>query len=628
MKKVILATAIASTFAASAMASDISSHFGQIRPLGEPAPQESKAVVLDRHVQKEIRDIREHQTSGPVYNIVANQNAGQMNTHGHRTASLPDDVIQEMVLNHEAVNERFQRQTLPSINEALSDVRGSAQANKEAIAQQGSDLTAVGARVTTTEQVLSQHTAVLNNMQQANGRTQSRITEAQNKADGNSQEIGRVRTEIQTVRGDVDAVASTTRMIEKQQAKAAKKVDHQAGVTASQDQAIIANAEAIADTQQTAASQLQLINDVQAQSEGNADVIAKVANQNAKQAKRIAGMQERAGEQSQLVEEAHMTANTALSEAGIAHAAAEDAKFLAQTNQQAIEDNAHAQDATAEATYRNIKRVERQSKKVTHQGTAIRQAQQAAQATQQGGLVRDMALASGVDQNAQGIELVNEQVEFQGEVMRQMVVGGREAIKTQKAQGKKSTHQATVTRQNAQRIANLENRASVQAARSASEVKKLASRVKDNNKMARENWDAVEENIAVIDKNWNAIEDNITSIRSNSQHVSSNRTAINHNSQAIAKNSQDIASLRQDFEKMADEMNGVKAQAGAFAGLVQPYGVGHINTTVALGHSGSESAIAAGIGYRVTEQLTIKAGLGYETVASSTTEYVGVGYEW
>jgi len=69
-------------------------------------------------------------------------------------------------------------------------------------------------------------------------------------------------------------------------------------------------------------------------------------------------------------------------------------------------------------------------------------------------------------------------------------------------------------------------------------------------------------------------------------------------------------------------------QSTAFAGLVSPYNVGKINTTVALGHSGSANALALGAGMRINEQFTVKLGGAYDTGTEQVSSYVGAGWEW
>ncbi|WP_261884202.1 YadA C-terminal domain-containing protein [Vibrio pelagius] len=107
-----------------------------------------------------------------------------------------------------------------------------------------------------------------------------------------------------------------------------------------------------------------------------------------------------------------------------------------------------------------------------------------------------------------------------------------------------------------------------------------------------------------------------------------NTTDIQYNSANIAKNELQIKDLREALKKQAKRIDGGMAQASAFAGLVSPYNVGKINTTVALGHSGSANALALGAGMRINEQFTVKLGGAYDTGTEQVSSYVGAGWEW
>ncbi|WP_210499784.1 YadA C-terminal domain-containing protein, partial [Vibrio crassostreae] len=121
---------------------------------------------------------------------------------------------------------------------------------------------------------------------------------------------------------------------------------------------------------------------------------------------------------------------------------------------------------------------------------------------------------------------------------------------------------------------------------------------------------------------------NYSSIETNTSRIASNSDAIDKNTANIANNKKEIDGLRSDLEAQAKKIDGSMAQAGAFAGLVSPYGVGKINMTAAVGHSGDANAIAIGSGYRINESLTVKLGGAYDTGSEQVTSYAGVGYEF
>lgn len=74
--------------------------------------------------------------------------------------------------------------------------------------------------------------------------------------------------------------------------------------------------------------------------------------------------------------------------------------------------------------------------------------------------------------------------------------------------------------------------------------------------------------------------------------------------------------------------NGMAAQA-ALNGLFQPYSVGKVSVSAAIGGYGSKSAIAIGAGYRVNPQLAFKGGTAINVSGSKKGSYnIGVNYEF
>ncbi|MEY0234838.1 YadA C-terminal domain-containing protein, partial [Providencia manganoxydans] len=112
--------------------------------------------------------------------------------------------------------------------------------------------------------------------------------------------------------------------------------------------------------------------------------------------------------------------------------------------------------------------------------------------------------------------------------------------------------------------------------------------------------------------------------------------SINQNTTQIAQNRQDINKLNSRVDRLdqkVDDLNdtmkrGFASQA-ALNGLFQPYGVGKLNATMALGGYESKTAIAAGTGYRFDENTAVKAGIATNTDDFKGVTYnVGVNVEW
>ncbi|EOA4363252.1 YadA-like family protein [Proteus mirabilis] len=199
----------------------------------------------------------------------------------------------------------------------------------------------------------------------------------------------------------------------------------------------------------------------------------------------------------------------------------------------------------------------------------------------------------------------------------------------------------------------------------------------------------IEENRKIIDNHSSQIDNNSNAIMENSQHIEKNKNAIIKNSQniekntnEIAKNNQGIDQLKKDTNQKTQDLNnkiennkegiisntkninylsekirnsyndvshlenkikanehyirdvesemrrGLASQA-ALNGLFQPYGVGKLNFTAAVGGYNSETAIAVGSGYRINNDVAVKAGIATNTGNFEGVTYnAGVNIEW
>ncbi|NOH78700.1 hypothetical protein F0231_02985 [Vibrio sp. RE86] len=120
-------------------------------------------------------------------------------------------------------------------------------------------------------------------------------------------------------------------------------------------------------------------------------------------------------------------------------------------------------------------------------------------------------------------------------------------------------------------------------------------------------------------------------VRTNLQQdaqIHSNALANSRQDQQILQNHNEIQGLKQDMIQMAKEVDGAYAESAAFAGLVEPYGVGKLSITAALGYHGDAQAVAFGVSERFSGQLTAKLGGAYDTATKTESAFVGVGYEF
>ena len=123
-------------------------------------------------------------------------------------------------------------------------------------------------------------------------------------------------------------------------------------------------------------------------------------------------------------------------------------------------------------------------------------------------------------------------------------------------------------------------------------------------------------------------------IGANETAIATNKTAIDANTANITAHTATIATHSQRLDNLDNRVNnlnkdlkrGLAAQA-ALNGLFQPYNVGKLNLTAAVGGYKSQTAVAVGTGYRYNENIATKAGVAF-TRGGSATYNVGVNFEW
>ncbi|MEX4598742.1 YadA-like family protein [Haemophilus influenzae] len=155
------------------------------------------------------------------------------------------------------------------------------------------------------------------------------------------------------------------------------------------------------------------------------------------------------------------------------------------------------------------------------------------------------------------------------------------------------------------------------------------------------NKTAIDANTANIATNKTAIDANTANIIANKTAIATNKTAIDANTAniianktAIATNKADIATHTQRLDNLDNRVNNLNkdlkrglASQAALNGLFQPYNVGKLNLTAAVGGYKSQTAVAVGTGYRHNENVATKAGIAF-THGGSATYNVGVNFEW
>lgn len=145
----------------------------------------------------------------------------------------------------------------------------------------------------------------------------------------------------------------------------------------------------------------------------------------------------------------------------------------------------------------------------------------------------------------------------------------------------------------------------------------------------------VEKNTANIKVNSDNIEKNMLEIKNNIKSIQKNTVGIEVNKQAVAdlfkhvgKNINDIDNLKKRVDNLNKDLRRGLATQSALNGLFQPYNVGKVSLTAAVGGYQSNSAIAIGTGYRFNENIAAKAGLSKSVGGSALSYSVGVNYEF
>ncbi|WP_429696971.1 YadA C-terminal domain-containing protein [Aggregatibacter kilianii] len=161
----------------------------------------------------------------------------------------------------------------------------------------------------------------------------------------------------------------------------------------------------------------------------------------------------------------------------------------------------------------------------------------------------------------------------------------------------------------------------------------------------------IDENTSNISKNTAAVKANKTAIetKANKADVENNAAAIATNKATVSTHTTEISNLKsaqQNVAKVAshnsariDQLdnrvndldkevkNGLASQA-ALSGLFQPYNVGKVNVSAAVGGYKSKTALAVGTGYRFNENVAAKAGVAFSTNGGGATYNAGVNFEW
>lgn len=113
----------------------------------------------------------------------------------------------------------------------------------------------------------------------------------------------------------------------------------------------------------------------------------------------------------------------------------------------------------------------------------------------------------------------------------------------------------------------------------------------------------------------------------NRKDIDQNTVKIEKNALDMLKNRQDLRGLENDLRETNERLDNGLAANAALNGLFQPYGIGKLNITAAMGGYNSTQAVAVGTGYRFNENIAMKTGVSY-TGSNDVMYNMAVNLEW
>ena len=237
------------------------------------------------------------------------------------------------------------------------------------------------------------------------------------------------------------------------------------------------------------------------------------------------------------------------------------------------------------------------------------------------------AVSEDIKDNHRAIENVNKDVEKNTQDIRvqngviktkasKEYVDGKLADKADKAALANKADQATVENYHNSLVKAHE---STQKAVGDNKTKIAANKaaVTKNEAAIKDNKEAVAKNEAAIKANTAGI----AQLKSAQQNVTALKTKVDQNSARIDQLDNRVSDLDKEVK------NGLASQA-ALSGLFQPYNVGKVNMSAAVGGYKSKTALAVGTGYRFNENVAAKAGVAFSANGGGATYNAGVNFEW
>lgn len=132
-----------------------------------------------------------------------------------------------------------------------------------------------------------------------------------------------------------------------------------------------------------------------------------------------------------------------------------------------------------------------------------------------------------------------------------------------------------------------------------------AQKLVDLETKVKQNQDKVDERLTTVQENYSQLNTQVQSVDSK------------------------VGTVNARVNDLNDKVENSMAAQAALNGLFQPYNVGKVSVSAAVGAYGSKSAIAVGAGYRVNPHLAFKGGAAINTSGSRKGSYnLGINYEF
>ena len=140
---------------------------------------------------------------------------------------------------------------------------------------------------------------------------------------------------------------------------------------------------------------------------------------------------------------------------------------------------------------------------------------------------------------------------------------------------------------------------------------------------------AIQTHEKIIQTHENEINAQKVVLNTHENAINAHKAVLDRHETAIRENRANVAGLNTRIDSLGREIkNGLSTQA-ALNGLFQPYNVGKLNISAAVGGYRDKTALAVGSGFRFNEKFAMKAGVAVNANGGGGMAYnVGANFEF